>query len=115
MVAPEPVRASSTSRAYAREWSRFARWCSARGLIARPARGDIVALYVVELAERGRAVSTIARVLNAIGDAHARAGLPSPRSSSPVREALSLHRRSMLVQCAALVRAVGVRPRLAFA
>jgi hypothetical protein len=78
--------------------------------LPRPARGEVVALYVVELARCGRAVSTIARVLNAIGDAHTRAGLPSPRSSSAVRDVFASLRRSAPIECSKLVRAALLRP-----
>ena len=62
---------ASTARTYAGVWRAFTRWCGARGHLARPARSEIVAVYLVELRHRGRAVATIRRALGVIDAAHA--------------------------------------------
>ena len=81
---------ASTVRTYAAVWRAFARWCGARGHLARPARFEVVAVYLVELRHRGRAVATIRRALGVIDAAHARAGLPRPASAECVRAAWGL-------------------------
>ena len=96
MVAPSftsHCAASSTARAYLCAWLGFARWCAARGHLARPARCDVVAVYLMELCRRGRAVPTIRRALIVIDEAHELAGLPRPTSAACVRDAWASIRR----------------------
>jgi hypothetical protein len=49
--------------------------------------GELVTLYLVELADRGK-VAGIARALSAINQAHLLAGHPRPRSCANLREVL---------------------------
>lgn len=90
---------ASTARTYAGVWRAFARWCGARGHLARPARFEIVAVYLVELRHRGRAVATIRRALGVIDGAHACAGLPRPTSAECVRAAWGLVRSVPRAPC----------------
>jgi hypothetical protein len=52
-----------------------------------------VAVYLMELRGRGRAVPTIRRALVAIDEAHELAGLPRPASAACVRDAWATIRR----------------------
>jgi integrase len=92
----EAARAESTRAAYRSDWRHFVKWCESRGYrSAPPVAGELVALYLADLAavER-RALSTITRRLAAIAEAHAIAGLPSPRGTPALREVLRGIRRT---------------------
>jgi integrase len=73
-------RAPATRRAYQSAWSAFCSWCHVHGAQALPARGDIVALYLTELAPR-LAVATLGRHLAAIRAQHADADEARPDSA----------------------------------
>lgn len=70
------AKSPATLKAYRREWRRFERWCTDRGLVALPAMPETVALYVADCASTS-VVSTITRRLTAITKAHLAAGYPS--------------------------------------
>lgn len=80
------AKAENTLAAYAGDWSRFAAWCAAHGLTARPAAPVTVAAYIAQLADAGRKVATIERALVSISQAHRVAGLESPTKSAEVSE-----------------------------
>lgn len=66
----EQARSPETRRAYDGDWRRFAAWCRERGWAPFPATPDSVALYLTELAARGRKLSTLRRARAAISVAH---------------------------------------------
>ncbi len=66
----EQARSPETRRAYDGDWRRFAGWCRERGWAPFPATPDSVALYLTELAARGRKLATIRRARAAISVAH---------------------------------------------
>lgn len=68
----------NTRRAYASRWAMFVRWCELAGESPLPAQGDLVALYLSELASTGLAVATIQQSRAAIVRAHALADAPPP-------------------------------------
>jgi integrase len=76
--------ASTTRRAYRGEWRAFVSFCSALGLAPLPAEDETLRIYLGALADKGRRPAGIDVALAAIGHAHTRAGLPSPRSSPAV-------------------------------
>lgn len=76
-------RADGTRRVYASSWSAFERWCAAEGLPSLPASHAVVALYVAELVELGRASSTLNVALAAIGRKHRDAREPDPTKGHP--------------------------------
>lgn len=95
----EQARAQSTRRAYRSDWADFCGWAADHGFAtAPPVAGEIVALYLAELAERGKALSTIQRRLAAIAEVHAVAGAASPRSSVALREVLRGIRRTYALE-----------------
>ena len=78
----EDVAASHSGRTlheYAGHLRRFVEWCEGRGLEPMPADPEAVALYLRQLADEGRTVSTLGVILAAISQAHLAAGFPSPR------------------------------------
>jgi len=66
------ARSPRTLRAYDGDWRRFCAWCQARGQAPYPAAPETIALYLTDLAERGRKISTVRRARAAIAAAHRR-------------------------------------------
>jgi integrase len=94
-AAADTSRAKSTERAYSNDWRDF---CTFARLIARaphPAEAETVALYVTDLARRGRAPATIARRLVSIAVYHRAAGYTSPTEHGVVRAVVSGLRRQL--------------------
>lgn len=91
----DDARANSTQRAYRTSWNLWVSWCATRGLVSLPTAPESLALYMADLADRGRKVATISRALVAISQAHRMAGHPSPRSSELVRSVLKGIRRRL--------------------
>ena len=60
----------NTLRAYAGHWSRFIEWCEGKGLDSMPAKDDTIRAYIAELANEGKAVSTIDQAVAAIRHNH---------------------------------------------
>lgn len=89
------AKAEATLRAYAGDWRRFAAWCEAAGLEARPAAPATVAAYIAHLVGEGRKVATIERALVAVSQAHKVAGLASPTTSAAVAEVRKGARRTI--------------------
>ncbi len=79
-------RSANTRRTYETQWRAFTAWCGVRGLEAMPAAGSTVAIYLAELADRGRATAGISVVLTAISQGHKLAGEASPREHPAVIE-----------------------------
>lgn len=72
------ARAANTVRAYRSDWQDFCAWCERHNLAAQPAAEETVALYLTDLAERGKKTSTLQRRLSSIAQAHKAAGFLSP-------------------------------------
>ncbi len=72
------AKAHNTVRAYESDWRSFTTWCDARELDPLPARPEAVATYLAALAIEGKADSTIARHLAAIGWQHRQRGTMPP-------------------------------------
>ena len=58
--------AEATVRAYTSDWRGFIAWCARRGVDPLPSPPALVAAYLTELAEQGRARATVGRRLAAI-------------------------------------------------
>jgi integrase len=87
------AKAGATRRAYRASWDAFAGWCAARGLPSTDS--GTVAVYLAHLADSGRRLATIQKVLAGLVEAYRAAGLPSPREDARVREVLKGIRRSL--------------------
>jgi integrase len=95
-------KADETRRAYTREWTLFASWCSSKGLAELPAAPVTVAAYLAALADgsgtpRGRArkPAGLELALAAIAGAHKAAGFLSPRDAPEVRAVRAGIRRTV--------------------
>ncbi|MCC6805809.1 MAG: tyrosine-type recombinase/integrase [Deltaproteobacteria bacterium] len=83
------ARSPKTVREYRRDWLQFCAFCDKHDALAMPATAKTIALYVADLAGRGRKPSTITRALAAISQAHKSAKHPSPTSSDDVATVLA--------------------------
>ena len=90
----ERAKAEGTWSVYRGHWQRFATFARARGREpGPPSDPGLVADYIIDLTERGRAASTISVALAAIVHQATLAGAPSPAEHPQVREVLSGARR----------------------
>ena len=87
------ARAPATLRAYRADWRAFETWCAAHQCAAMPAAAETVALYITEMARRAK-VSTIARHLASIAQAHKEQGHESPTRAAVVQNVLRGIRRT---------------------
>lgn len=94
------ARGEGTRRAYRSAWQQFATWCASLGREPLAADPDTIAMYVVRLADAGRAVSSIRVALAAIKTAHLLAG-----------RSLDLRHPRLAMVVDGVTRAKGVRPR----
>lgn len=89
------ARAGSTRRRYLTAFASFEAWCTTKGLVALPATPAVVALYVTELADKGRALSTIEVTLAAVSNAHRIRRLPWPRGNDVLAAVMTGVRRRL--------------------
>jgi site-specific recombinase XerD len=100
------ARGEGTRRAYRAAWRHYAAWCTGLGREPLAAEPDTIAMYVVHLADAGRAghgglaVSSIRVHLAAIKTAHLLAGL-----------SLDLRHPRLAMVIEGVTRSTGVRPR----
>ena len=94
-AAADTSRAKSTERAYGNDWRDFCTFARLIGRAPHPAEAETVALYVTDLARRGRAPATIARRLVSIAVYHRAAGYTSPTEHGVVRAVVSGLRRQL--------------------
>jgi site-specific recombinase XerD len=87
----EASRASNTVRAYRSDWRHFEGWCQRHGVAALPASETTVALYLADMAG-SRKVSTLARRLAAISQAHKAAGAAPPTGGVAARTMVGIRR-----------------------
>jgi integrase len=81
------AKAANTRVAYRSDWQAFTSWCDSRQLVALPAEGATIALYITDLSARCK-VSTITRHLATISQAHQQAGHATPTTAPLVRDVL---------------------------
>jgi site-specific recombinase XerD len=100
------AKGDGTRRAYRSAWRQYAAWCAGLGRAPLAADPDTIAMYVVHLADAGRAgggglaVSSIRVHLAAIKTAHLLAGL-----------SLDLRHPRLAMVIEGVTRSTGVRPR----
>ena len=88
----------NTLKAYAKDWTHFARWCRMRGAGPLPPSPELIGLYIVDLAApQGRSpalsVSSIERRLSGLGWAYAQRGQPLDRKDRHIASVLAGIRR----------------------
>jgi integrase len=86
-------RAPNTRRAYGSQWRVFEAWARSQGMVALPASGETVALYLAHLASSGRKAGTIGSALVSISQVHLDQGFTSPRGDPLVRRVMKGIRR----------------------
>ena len=91
----EAATAQNTLRAYESGARDFARFCAELGAGALPASPQTVALYVAELVDKGRTLSTVHQRLASIRFAHRRAGIESPTAHPAVEAVTAGARRTV--------------------
>lgn len=88
-------KAASTRAAYQADWGHFRLWAEAKGEQPMPARPEIVAAWLTDMADSGLAAATIARRLAAVSHAHRLAGQAEPGRAEPVKAVLRGIRRTL--------------------
>lgn len=79
------TKAPATWKAYRTEWAGFVDWCNAHDRDPLPADTETMVWWLRDQAAAGYAVSTIARRLVTIGQAHDRAGFDRPTADRAVK------------------------------
>ena len=82
-------KARNTSKAYRSDLQDFVDWCRVNGLNHLPAEPSTVALYITDLAERGRRTSTIRRRLSAIKMLMESSGFENPAGDQLVKATMA--------------------------
>ena len=88
-------RAENTYKSYRVNWNDFEAWCRTHHLQSLPAEPETVALYITDLATRGKKASTIQRRLSTISQRHQSAGFETPTTHSTVKNAWKGIRRTI--------------------
>ena len=84
---------ANTRARYASAWRKFEAWTADRGVPALPASPELVAAYLVYLADQGMAMATIGLHRTALGAIHRSTGHQAPTDNQLVRHILAgLHR-----------------------
>ena len=115
-------QSANTRKAYAWQWQRFARWCTAHDATAGPPTAPLtVARYLSALAADGLTVATIRLASAAIADRHTQADLDSPTADRGVRATVAgIARRygqpqrqaqALTPEAIAAIRATAATPR----
>jgi integrase len=94
------ARGIGTRRAYRAAWRQYEAWCRSLGREPLGGEPDTIAMYVVRLADAGRAVSSIRVALAAIRTAHLLAG-----------RSLDLRHPRLAMVVDGVTRSKGLRPR----
>ena len=80
----------NTKRAYRIQWEQFSAWCLVRGLDPLPSSPEVVCVFISWMADNGKKVATIARMLSSISKAHRVSGVfLNPVGTEMVKEAFS--------------------------
>jgi len=81
-------KSANTRRAYKSDWSQWATWCEAQGIVSMPAHPQSVCAYLADKAGKVK-VSTLTRHLATISKAHEVAGFASPCKAAEVKDTLA--------------------------
>jgi site-specific recombinase XerD len=86
----------NTKRAYRVQWDQFSAWCLVRGLNPLPSTPEVVCVFIAWLADNGKKVATIARMLSSISKAHRVSGVfANPIGTEMVKDAFSGIKRKL--------------------
>ena len=85
----ERSTSENTRRAYGQAWRRWFAWTEARGTRTMPARPELVAAFLTELAEQGLSVSTIRLQKAVLSRAHRTIQQPDPTDTEVVRKVMA--------------------------
>ncbi len=94
------ARSQNTRRSYESDWKQFVKWCEANQVPYLPSNPAVVILYIDDLAEAKKKVSTINRHITSISQMHQEKGYESPTRHHDVR--LHVH---------AIENELGTRPK----
>jgi len=72
------IFAPNTQKAYAHDWLMFQRWCEHARRDSLPASSETVTLYLTDLIQQGRKITTAVRRTSGIGHQHKESGLENP-------------------------------------
>ena len=86
--------AEATRRAYQSDWACFLSFCDFREVSPLPASTDTICMFLAELADIGKAVSTIVRSLTSINKAHELAGYDSVRNPAVLATMKGIKRKT---------------------
>lgn len=92
--------APNTQSGYARDWAQFSKWCEEHDVPALPARPEVVACYLTDMAIKGRKVNTLMRHMASIAHYHKQIGQTPPTRDATVQAVL-----------AGICRSVGINAR----
>ncbi len=87
-----------TAEDYRRSWERFEVWCMLRDFRSMPATPDTVKVFIGWMADNGKKVSTITKMLSTISKAHKTLNQESPTKSEIVQDAYKGIRRTLGVE-----------------
>lgn len=86
----------NTKRAYRIQWDQFSAWCLVRGIEPLPSTPEIVCVFISWMADNGKKVATIARMLSSISKAHRVSGVfANPVGTELVKDAFSGIKRKL--------------------
>jgi len=82
-------KSDRTRTAYRTDWAIFEVWCESKKLSCYPASPETVALFLTDMAKKGRKVSTLRRYVVSISQGHKAQGIQEPPTKShAVKEVL---------------------------
>ena len=85
----ESSTSPNTRRAYNQAWRRWTAWSKARGIPALPASPELVAAFLLELADSDLSLATIRLQKTALGAVHRSTGHPDPTDNEGVTRVMA--------------------------
>ncbi|WP_051271661.1 site-specific integrase [Shimazuella kribbensis] len=79
------ARSKNTRKAYESDWNQFLKWCQTNNVPSLPSNPAVVILYIDDLAEERKKVTTIKRHITSISQKHQEKGFESPTKHNNVR------------------------------
>lgn len=79
------ARSQNTRKSYESDWKSFVSWCQDNDVPSLPSNPAVVILYIDDMAESNKKVSTIKRHITSISQKHQEKGFESPTKHNDVR------------------------------